>query len=496
MVFSSSIFLFIFFPLILICYFNPFFRGRKFRNAVLLIFSLAFYAYGEPLFVLLMIFSICVNYVFGILIDKNAVKNRQKLKILWLILAIIWNIGILFIFKYLSFVSKIIAEHFAFIATNSVSIALPIGISFFTFQILSYIIDLYNQKCGVQKNIFNLALYISLFPQLIAGPIVRYSTVENEIENRTENSQDVTNGFVRFVFGLGKKCLLANYMAVIADVVFNGFDAGIIPSALDAWLGAIAYSLQIYFDFSGYSDMAIGLGLIFGFHFNENFNYPYMARSITDFWRRWHISLSSWFRDYVYIPLGGNRKGIPRQFFNMFVVWALTGIWHGAAFTFWVWGILYFVLLSVEKFFSLDKIGKKVPAFFYRLFTLFCVMCAWIIFRSPSLGFAFNYWTYLFGASPVKAGGNIFEIFANNYYLQNGGILLLASVIACFPIFPLLKSKYSALLDNLQQKKAKFCKMLSFLTQIAICLWFAFVFVFSVLSCIKSTYNPFIYFNF
>lgn len=296
MVFSSTVFLFLFLPITLIIYYNPFIKSRKFKNYFLLLASLLFYGYGEPLFIFLMLFSILINYLLGL---KVAGKNHRKL---YVSLAYAFNLFILFVFKYLTFSIETIN---ALLKTNIVlKISLPIGISFFTFQILSYVIDVYRKPEKVQKNILNVALYISLFPQLIAGPIVRYETIADELTNRKENLKDFTNGVYRFVFGLGKKVLIANYVGLIADNVFYNISFGSI-SVVTAWIGAISYTLQIYFDFSGYSDMAIGLGRMFGFHFEENFNYPYIANSIKDFWRRWHISLSNWFRDYVYIPLGG-----------------------------------------------------------------------------------------------------------------------------------------------------------------------------------------------
>lgn len=298
MVFSSTVFLFLFFPLLLVLYYLPFAKSRAWKNTILLLFSIGFYAWGEPIFVFLMLLAIFVNWLIGLQIEKGI--NKKKL---WLIFAISFDVLLIGLFKYASFISQNIAT---LVGNNSIAIeiALPIGISFFTFQLMSYIFDVYYGNASAQKNPLYVALYISLFPQLIAGPIVRYNQIENEIIERCESFSEITEGMRRFIYGLGKKVLLANFLAQIADNIFDYVDS---PSVMTAWLGAIAYTLQIYFDFSGYSDMAIGLGRIFGFHFLENFNYPYIANSVTDFWRRWHISLSTWFRDYVYIPLGGNR---------------------------------------------------------------------------------------------------------------------------------------------------------------------------------------------
>ena len=473
MVFSSTIFLFIFLPLTLILYFNPFCKKRTYRNTVLLLVSLGFYAWGEPIFVFIMIFSIIINWLLGLNINKN--KKIAKTGRIFLVLSLIWNVGLLFVFKYLSFIVKNLQSAFPNASIPSINIALPIGISFFTFQIMSYIFDVYYEKVPVQKNIFDLALYISLFPQLIAGPIVRYETVENEIRNRHENSEDMTKGIKRFVYGLAKKCLLANYVAVIADLIW-GSDLTTLSMA-DSWIGAIAYTLQIYFDFSGYSDMAIGLGLMLGFHFEENFNYPYIAKSITDFWHRWHISLSTWFRDYVYIPLGGNRCSKIRWIFNLFIVWALTGIWHGANWTFWLWGIFYFVLLLIEKLTGFTKHLK----FFSHIYSMFFVIIGWVLFRALSLPDAWLYLKAMFG---INGGGELI----GNYYIVNGGVIFAIALIFAFPVVPFVKKKWG--------KLAKDKVVLLNIGYIISSLCMLGLFVLSLLVCIKSTYNPFIYFNF
>ena len=353
MVFSSTLFLFLFLPLTLMIYYNPFVRSRKFRNRCLLVASLFFYAWGEPFFVCLMVLSIAVGWACGRAMERAASRGQEK-RILTA--GVVFHVGLLFVFKYLTFAASqlglLLHEDF-----SAIHIALPIGISFFTFQLLSYLFDIYYGRAKAQQSVLAVGLYIALFPQLIAGPIVRYETIEQQIEHRVENIADFSSGMMRFIYGLGKKVLIANYMGAVAD---NIFDGGGSLSLATAWYGAFAYTLQIYFDFSGYSDMAIGLGRMFGFHFMENFNYPYISRSATEFWRRWHISLGTWFRDYVYIPLGGNRVTRRRWVYNLFVVWALTGIWHGANWTFLCWGLWYFVLLLVEKLTGFpEKLGRS-----------------------------------------------------------------------------------------------------------------------------------------
>ena len=344
MLFSSSIFLFLFLPLVLLIYYLPLGRFRQGQNVFLLLASLGFYAWGEPWFVLVMMGSIVVNYGFGLWVDHNQRHNRSAR--MPVVLALVVNLGILFVFKYLTFTLGILNDLGAHFVIPGIE--LPIGISFFTFQALSYVLDIQRGHGQVQRSPLKVGLYISFFPQLIAGPIVKYETVADQIDHRKENWEDFSSGCARFVVGLGKKVLLANQLALVADRAFQLGGTGQLTTGF-AWLGSLCYTLQIYYDFSGYSDMAIGLGKMFGFHFLENFNYPYISRSVTEFWRRWHISLSTWFRDYVYFPLGGSRvdsKG--KHIRNLFVVWLLTGIWHGANWTFIVWGLFYFVLLNGE----------------------------------------------------------------------------------------------------------------------------------------------------
>jgi len=477
-VFSSTVFLLLFLPLLLIVYYNPFFRNRPFRNYILLLFSLAFYAWGEPVFVFVLLLSILINWFFTLMIARQTdPKKRKRL----LFFPITFDIGLIFIFKYLGFTMRNLGLLLGS-ASMQLNIVLPIGISFFTFQIMSYVFDVYRKKAPVQRNVLNVALYISLFPQLIAGPIVRYETVADQIMNRRENPGDFTAGVTRFIFGLGKKVLLANYVGLIADNIFAAAEG---LSAASAWLGIIAYALQIYFDFSGYSDMAIGLGWMFGFHFLENFNYPYIASSVTDFWRRWHISLSTWFRDYVYIPLGGNRVSQARWIFNIFAVWLLTGVWHGANWTFIVWGLYYFVFLLIEKLTGFDgKLG-----FFSHAYTLLIVLIGWVIFRAESLPRAIEYLGYMFGAG---ANGIVDDLF--RYYLSNGKWVLLAAAISCFPLGKFIRNRLLA--GPAQASGGHLQGGLQTMMDLGKTAFTALIFVLSLLVCVNSTYNPFIYFNF
>lgn len=460
MVFSSTVFLFLFLPSLLFLYFLPL-KSRTWKNAILLLFSVAFYAWGEPVFVFLMLFSILVNWLIGLQMDKNL--DRKKL---WMITAVIFDILLIGIFKYASFISRNLAA----LTGNTkliVEIALPIGISFFTFQLMSYIFDIYYGNAKAQKNPLYVALYISLFPQLIAGPIVRYQQIENEITDRKESFEEFTQGMRRFIYGLGKKVLLANFLAQIAD---NIFDYTSNLSVMTAWLGAIAYTLQIYFDFSGYSDMAIGLGRMFGFHFLENFNYPYIANSITDFWRRWHISLSTWFRDYVYIPLGGNRVKKSRWILNLFAVWLLTGIWHGANWTFMLWGLIYFVVLLAEKQIGfVQKLGV-----FSHVYTMFVVILAWVFFRSADITSGCRYIGQMFG---IGSNG-----FADGVFAENVRTTYLILILSFIGITPLLKKVF----NHLEKKN---CTAIEWI-------WLLAVFSVSVLEIVSASYNPFIYFNF
>lgn len=460
MVFSSTTFLFLFLPLVLLLYYNPFLQGRSFKNNFLLLASLGFYAWGEPVFVFLMIISILITWLIGLRLHKGTGRG-------FLALGIIYHVVVLFIFKYLTFVLHEMQLLVGSTSGATVQIALPIGISFFTFQLMSYLFDIYYGKAEAQKNPLAVGLYVALFPQLIAGPIVRYDYIARQLRQRRESIFKFSSGMERFIIGLGKKVLIADYMAAIADVYF---DSGSELSVLSAWLGAIAYTLQIYFDFSGYSDMAIGLGRMFGFDFAENFNYPYMAKSVTDFWRRWHISLSSWFRDYVYIPLGGNRTGRLRWIANFSLVWLLTGIWHGANWTFIVWGLIYLVALLAEKLSGMDK----RTGIFTRTYTLLIIVLAWVIFRADSLASGVKYIGYMLGLY-----GNAFadDVFVD---ILSGSLCLL--VIAIGGSFAVVRDMFA----GLARTRYAWVKQL--------CLFV--VFVLSLLQITSSSYSPFIYFNF
>lgn len=424
---------------------------------------MGFYAWGEPVFVFLMIISIVITWIFGILLDK---KNGLAKPIL--MVATIYHVAVLFVFKYLGFVAQQ-AGLLLFHKDVSLGIALPIGISFFTFQMMSYLFDVYYKKASVQKNVFKLALYVSLFPQLIAGPIVRYNQIEKEISDRSITKKDFADGMERFIYGLAKKVLLSNYLAYVADMAFNADGR----SVAAAWLGGICYTLQIYFDFSGYSDMAIGMGRMLGFHFSENFNYPYISKSVTEFWRRWHISLSTWFRDYVYIPLGGNRVTKGRWIFNIFTVWLLTGIWHGANWTFLVWGLLYFAVLIIEKLTGFtDKLGKAS-----HVYTLIVVILAWVIFRADTIGNAIIYLGNMIGINSIGVFDGLF--------VEMIGTVAFVLIVGCVLSTPI----YSWLLSKIRKKNSK-CEEL---IRAVICLG---LFVLSIIETVASTYSPFIYFNF
>lgn len=485
MLFSSTIFLFIYLPVVLLINYVLRFN-RNAQNVFLCIASLFFYAFGESVFVWVMMASIAINWFFGLWVQKY--RNHPHVK--WIIaLDVAINLSIIFVYKYLGFVLRNVNT--VFHAHLKVpEIALPIGISFFTFQAISYVIDVYRGRGEAQKNLLNVGLYISFFPQLIAGPIVRYETIADQILNRQENLQDFSDGVVRFIVGLGKKVLIANNMALIADHAF-GFGNGLvqwfgasIPLTVDmAWIGALAYTFQIYFDFSGYSDMAIGLGKMFGFHFDENFNYPYISRSITEFWRRWHISLSSWFRDYVYIPLGGNRtKTKARHIFNLFVVWLLTGIWHGANWTFILWGLTYFLLLTVEKRLGLHKEFKSVwiNAAQY-IVTMFFVVLEWVLFRADNLSDALHYIGCMFGMNGWGLSN------PGIFYLTQYKFFWLVAILGSIPWIPMWKKKMKTKVIPI--KISCVMDIFSGCTLIGILLV-------SVSYIVIGSYNPFIYFNF
>ena len=473
MLFSSTIFIYIFLPLVLIIYYGLCKRQES-RNLILLIASLIFYAWGEPKFVLIMLMSIAANYYFGILVDQN--RETKKVK-RYLVAMIIFNLSIMGIFKYLGFAVQTFNDVTGFGLTVP-QIALPIGISFFTFQSISYVIDVYRGHGKVLKNPLDVGLYIAFFPQLVAGPIVRYETIANEIHGRKETEKDFAEGIVRFIIGLSKKVLLSNQFALIADKAY-ALEGSEGLSLAFTWLGAISYMLQIYFDFSGYSDMAIGLGKMFGFHFNENFNYPYIAKSASEFWRRWHISLGTWFRDYVYIPMGGSRVGKIKLFRNIFVVWLLTGIWHGANWTFIAWGVYFGILLLIEKFTGLDKWLEKRKVIGH-IYTLLLVLISWVLFRAESLGHAIGYLRSMFGLEKLPLTSELTHLYWSEHY-----IVLIIGILTCLPFSKWVKRWYRMENEKIQQ-------VMKGLAMIALII----LFFTSVSYLVKGTYNPFIYFNF
>ena len=463
MLFTSISFLYYFLPIVIILYFIV---PKKFKNFILFLSSIFFYFCGEPIYTFLMIGEIFIAYVGARYLEKH-----RKKSILVSLLAI--HIGALGLFKYSDFtinnINQILGSKIPLL-----KLALPIGISFYTFQIISYVVDVYRGKVKAQKSFLKLATYVSLFPQLIAGPIVRYETIEKELDNRTSNFENFAYGVRRFVIGLGKKVLIANMLGELCDV----FSTTNEKSVLFYWIFAISYSLQIYFDFSAYSDMAIGLGRMFGFHFLENFNYPYISKSITEFWRRWHMSLSSWFRDYVYIPLGGNRKETIILVRNIFIVWALTGIWHGANWTFVIWGLMYGIMLIIEKL-LLTKHLEKMPSILQRIYVLFTVMISFIIFNANSIGEAWNNIIGLFGAN----GESLINASAV-YYLKSYLVVL---VIAIIGSTPLLKN----IIEKLKTK-TNANKIINLLEPIAM----ASILTIVTAYLVDNSYNPFLYFRF
>lgn len=473
MVFSSALFLFLFLPISILGYFII---PRRCKNFWLLLVSIFFYSWGEPKYVFLILLSILVNFGFGI--GMGRIKNKKLQKSI-LILSIIYNIGILVWFKYLNF---FIGTFDSLFHTNILeqseqlpTITMPIGISFFTFQIMSYVIDVYRNNVKPQKNLIKLALYISLFPQLIAGPIVRYIDVEKEIEERKTTFEDIYQGTMRFIYGFMKKVLLSNTLSQIAIMAFDQKLAQ--DSMSMAWLGMIGYTLQIYFDFSGYSDMAIGLGRIFGFHFLENFQYPYISNSIKEFWRRWHISLSSWFRDYIYIPLGGSRRGTAKTYRNLFIIFFLTGLWHGASFNFIIWGLWHGFFLVLERW-KLGKTLEKIPAVFSHGYTLLVVMIGWVFFRAETLSDAWQYCCQLVNIT----SWNFSAVFAN----INGELLtvICLGILFCTP-FP-----FQWITKITESGKAARIIRSAYLVLLFIGFWGAICYM------TGSGFNPFIYFRF
>ena len=465
MQFSSAVFLILFLPAVMFLY--KIGRNLTCKNITLLLASLLFYAWGEPEFVFVLAGGILFNYLAGIFMEKCTASGKKYI----LIVSIAFNLGILILYKYLCFILQNLPGYPEMKIPN---IHLPVGISFYTFQIMSYIFDVYYGKAKAQKKFLHLALYISMFPQLVAGPIIRYSAVEAEIRERHETGKDFSEGVSRFIRGLAKKILIADFLGGIADKIFITAQYSDI-AVLTAWCGALAYTFEIYYDFSGYSDMAIGLGRCFGFHFQENFNYPYISRSVTEFWKRWHISLTDWFRDYVYIPLGGNRVSRKRHIWNLFLVWLLTGIWHGAEWTFILWGMVWFLLQLFEK---KTGIHRKLPAVPGYLLTMLLITIGWVLFRAENITTAFRFI------------GNMFFPFKGWYdastlqYARNGAVVFILAYIGSFPCFRYLKER---MLSSFRG---------TLLYSIFDCVISISLLFISLLVVINGLYSPFIYFNF
>ena len=455
MLFSSLLFIFIFFPAFLLLYYIvPF----KLKNYILLIFSLIFYAWGEPKYILLLLFVTLLNYISGLIINKN-----NKIKKPTMVVCIVLNILLLSFFKYTNFIIdnlNHLGAHF-----NIVNIALPLGISFYIFQTMSYTIDLYRGKIKVEKNFFNFLTYVSMFPQLVAGPIVRYEDVAKELKERKIDFDSFVDGIFIFLTGLFYKVLIANNVGYLHSLIVGNIQEA---SLLTAWLGVVAYTLQIYFDFNGYSTMAIGMGRMLGFNYPKNFNYPYIATSITDFWRRWHITLSSWFRDYVYIPLGGNRVKKIRFLINLLIVWMLTGLWHGASWNFIIWGLYFGILLIIEKLF-MSKVLEKLPKVLRHVYALFFILIGWLIFFSDDMSLLTKYIPKIF------ANPNIIDT-EFIFYIKNYMIFLVSGIVLSIPLIEKIK-------------ETKITKALTVVIYI-------FLFILCICQLSGDSYNPFLYFRF
>ena len=467
MVFSSIVFLYLYLPITLIVYFMT---PARLRNVWLFIVNLIFYGWGEPVYIILMLLSILLNYGAGIIVGKYRVeKNRTAQRVL--VLNVVLNIALLVFFKYFDFLIESLSILPFCSKLKPLGISLPIGISFYTFQAMSYPIDVYRGETKYQKSFLKFGTYVALFPQLIAGPIVRYTDIAQSLEERHIDIARVAKGIRRFIIGLGKKVLLANNIGQLWDV-YNSMSLDQLTVA-GAWLGAIAFTFQIYFDFSGYSDMAIGLGEMLGFTFLENFNYPYISKSITEFWRRWHISLSSWFKDYVYIPLGGNRKGLKRQIINILIVWSITGLWHGASWNFLLWGLYYGILLMVEKLFLYEKL-KKVPAWMGHVYAMLLVVIGWMVFAIEDIHKLMGYLGIMFGAGGAKILSP--QVI---YYLQNYSVVLIVLFLASLPTGKKIYGKIKEPVKNIFEPFA-----------------IALVLIVCTAYLVDSTYNPFLYFRF
>lgn len=468
MVFSSILFLFYYLPFVLLIYFMS---PRKYRNFILFLSSLFFYSWGEPKYIWIMLFSTALDYTCGRMVHLYKTNDQVNKAKLWLGISIFVNLGMLGFFKYSDFLIYNVNNLFN-TAIPLLKLTLPIGISFYTFQTMSYTIDVFRGDTKVQRSIINFGTYVTLFPQLIAGPIVRYQTVAEEIDNRVESYELFGEGAKRFILGLGKKVLLANSIGLIWKNI-SASNISTIPT-LTAWIGILAFAFQIYFDFSGYSDMAIGVGKMFGFNFLENFNYPYMSRSITEFWRRWHISLGTWFKEYLYIPLGGNRVSKAKNIRNILIVWMLTGIWHGASWNFAIWGLYFGIILIIEKF-ILIKYLEKIPSVFRRIYTLFLVLISWVIFAFDSFSQGMAYIKVLFNFSSGELFNN------NSIYLLYTNIILF--IILFFASTNLPKRLWEKI--NLKNKAITIENI-----------YLLFILILSIAYLVDQSYNPFLYFRF
>lgn len=464
MVFSSLVFLFAYLPITLLAYYLV---PRQGRNIFLFIVNLIFYGWGEPKLVLLMVFNIFFNYIGGWLVDKYRADAKKKK--LFLILTCVLDIGILAVFKYTGMITETL-NMLPFLNIPELQISLPIGISFYTFQTMSYVIDVYRDDAPVSKNFINFGTYVALFPQLIAGPIVRYRDVAEQLVNRRETLEMFTRGVKLFMVGLAKKVIIANTMGTLTTNIFATTDEN---GVVGTWVGMIAYTFQIYFDFSGYSDMACGLGNMLGFEFLKNFNYPYIAKSITDFWRRWHISLSTWFKEYVYIPLGGNRKGVKRQILNLLIVWGLTGLWHGAAYNFVLWGLYYGLLLILEKF-VLKKFLDRLPSFVQHIYTLFIVIIGWGLFYFTDVGQLGEFMADLFNFGNGICGNQAFNLIMSNLPM------LIIAAVASTPLAAMLYNRFEH-------------THFMWIPETLYCMG---VLAVSTASLVNQSYNPFLYFRF
>ena len=464
MVFSSLVFLFAYLPITLLAYYLV---PRQGRNIFLFIVNLIFYGWGEPKLVLLMVFNIFFNYIGGWLVDKYRADAKKKK--LFLILTCVLDIGILAVFKYTGMITETL-NMLPFLNIPELQISLPIGISFYTFQTMSYVIDVYRDDAPVSKNFINFGTYVALFPQLIAGPIVRYRDVAEQLVNRRETLEMFTRGVKLFMVGLAKKVIIANTMGTLTTNIFATTDEN---GVVGTWVGMIAYTFQIYFDFSGYSDMACGLGNMMGFEFLKNFNYPYIAKSITDFWRRWHISLSTWFKEYVYIPLGGNRKGVKRQILNLLIVWGLTGLWHGAAYNFVLWGLYYGLLLIFEKF-VLKKFLDRLPSFVQHIYTLFIVIIGWGLFYFTDVGQLGEFMVDLFNFGNGICGDQAFNLIMSNLPM------LIIAAVASTPLATMLYTRF---------EHTRFM----WIPETLYCIG---VLAVSTADLVNQSYNPFLYFRF